>query len=371
MQMTGVQMASVIDAPALSRNGHWGTVGGLALEEAISIGSLDSAMDLFDGLTAPQMASLVSEAGVAVPAGVIEKGSQATSNYIARALTQVMEMQTVGQEAVGQESRKLESSLSQSSAQWGMNGFGGQMDAARAIQAVFAARGVDVSLYGDESFANRGALLCIGAQALEADRQGFGCDGLPGKFKVPLPLHDVLDLYRTASGKLAVETVCEAMDVWRGGGKVGEMTPFVPDSIQRVLQGSLSENAAHTLRRAVENGTVEKYANDVGEHAAIRLFGDQGIDVHAPTIKEQAETLGLAIAEPDRQRGKYMGPMVGADHRAGLVKYARSYAVELPFASLDAEQARPALGDMVRMEFKNQHIKISVTERGSSRDMGR
>lgn len=83
-------------------------------------------------------------------------------------------------------------------------------------------------------------------------------------------------------------------------------------------------------------------------------------DFNALTVRRQAEELGLVMVEPDRRRGVYAGPMVGEDHRAGLVKYAREKAVELPFSDLAVGQNRPDIGNTVRMVFREGVLMVTV-----------
>lgn len=80
------------------------------------------------------------------------------------------------------------------------------------------------------------------------------------------------------------------------------------------------------------------------------------------TVDLQAVELGLALVEPDRKRGQYVGPLVGMDHRAGLIKFARKGAVELPFKALAEGQRKPGLGDTVRLSFRAGKMEVIVKQ---------
>lgn len=83
-------------------------------------------------------------------------------------------------------------------------------------------------------------------------------------------------------------------------------------------------------------------------------------DLSTISIRRQAWNEGIVLISTDRKRGVYVGPMVGQDHRAGLVKYAREKAVELPFRELAVGQAKPKVGDTVRMAFKENNLVVTV-----------
>lgn len=95
---------------------------------------------------------------------------------------------------------------------------------------------------------------------------------------------------------------------------------------------------------------------------------DEIFDPQALTIQEQAAERGLAIIKPNTQRGMYAGPMVAEDYRACLIKFANEMAVELPFWVLDGVQARPRLGDLVRLNFLQGEAIVSIGERVTKRE---
>lgn len=365
LALTGVSPSL---GPVVGINGEWGTAGGMALRESLSRGSLHGVMDVLDGLTSRDMANVLHEAGFAVGESAIERGRDAV---LADVQQDVIE--AVNKRVDGFQLRAAAHGLERPpsfAAKHIDAGFRGNRDAVAAIQKVLAAKGVTVEPLGDAFVNERGSLLCFAGQALEKGVQGFGFDGVPGKYDVPCTMRDVVDLHQAAAAAVAVESVCEAIDVWRVGNKVGDISHWVPDSVQRALQGSLSENSARMLSRAVSEGTIAQYAAEAGLHAITQTLAEHGLDVNALTIEQQAETLGLALVEPDRQRGRYVGPVVGADHRASLVKYARGNAIEVPLAELAKGQTRLQLGDTARVEFNKGDMVVKVAER-ESRSVGR
>lgn len=82
------------------------------------------------------------------------------------------------------------------------------------------------------------------------------------------------------------------------------------------------------------------------------------------SVEQQAEQMGLVMVNPNRQRGQYVGPVVGMDHRSALIEFARGKAVELPLEELTVGQERPEFGRMVRMKFKNGALVVSMAENG-------
>ena len=346
--------------PALALNGEWGTAAGIAVRESLSRGSLDGVMDVLNGLEGRQLANVLGEAGFPVREGVVERGREAILIDVQMALIKAVEQRVDGFELQADREASVEANFA-AKEEW--SGLGGAPQAMQAIQRVFAATQVDVDFIGTAPAMERGALLCIAGQAMEAGVQGFGFDGVPGKYEVPCPMRDVVALHEAAAAAVAVETVREATDIWRAGGKVGELSHWVPDSVQRILQGGISENAARTLIHAVDDGVIARYAAESGLHTITQVLAERGLDINAPTIEAQAEMIGLDLVEPDRERGKYAGPVVGVDHRAGLVKYSRTNGIEVPFSTLAKDQGRLQLGDRVRVDFNRGSAVVKVAAR--------
>lgn len=86
-------------------------------------------------------------------------------------------------------------------------------------------------------------------------------------------------------------------------------------------------------------------------------------DHNAPTVRMQAESLRLTVIQPDLERGHYVGSMVGQDYQGALIKFATGKAIELPFLWLAAGQARPKMGETVRMKFMKGELLVSVEVR--------
>lgn len=351
-------------APVIGLDGAWGTAEGCAVRESLAHGSLDGVMDVLDRLDAPALADVLREVGFPVAESAIERGRDAVLASVQSVLIEAVERHVDGYEVCADRPSRTLSRTTQTPAA----GFGGNPAAVDVIQRVWASRSVEVDLLGDLVPAQRMSLQCIAAQAMEAGLLGFGFDGLAGKFKVPFGLHEVVALHEVAAASVAVESVREGIDSWRHGGRVGEMSRWVPDSVQRVLQGSLSEEAAQVLARSIDDGGVARYAGDAGAHTIAQTLAEKGLDINAPTIEMQAETLGLVIAQPSSRRDKYVGSVVGADHRAALVKYARGLAIEVPFTALGEDQERLNLGDMARIDIREGTMTIHVV--GSELNQG-
>lgn len=90
------------------------------------------------------------------------------------------------------------------------------------------------------------------------------------------------------------------------------------------------------------------------------------VEAHVPSIATQAKALELVVEEPNRVRGLYIGTVVCLDHRAALIQYRTHSAIELPFAALAEGQARPRIGDNVRMAFKGGALVTSVAVSSSN-----
>lgn len=86
-------------------------------------------------------------------------------------------------------------------------------------------------------------------------------------------------------------------------------------------------------------------------------------DHNAPTVRQIAEMQELKMIQPDFQRGQYAGPMVGNDYQGALIKFAMGKCIELPFLWLAAGQARPKMGETVRMKFMKGELEVSVAVR--------
>lgn len=84
-------------------------------------------------------------------------------------------------------------------------------------------------------------------------------------------------------------------------------------------------------------------------------------DPKALIVEKQAAERGAVIVIPNTDRGSYAGRMVGRDYRSGLIEFARGKCIILPFKELAEGQYKPAVGDMVRMEFKSGSLTVFVS----------
>jgi hypothetical protein len=249
--------------------------------------------------------------------------------------------------------------------------FDGDFAAAREVQGVLQCSSVSIDVLGSAAPGDRGSLLLVASQAMKNGVQGFGFDGLPGKYEVALSMSALVDLHRQAAVAVAVESTKASLGVWANGDKVSALDDWVPDSVQRLLLGSVSSGAALTLVDAIDSGSIARHAGDIGVHEYTALLAEQGLNVDALTVDQAAYEFGWSIKDPDRSRGQYFGPVVALDHRASLVKFTRTDVVELPFASLAKEQARPVLGDVVRLDFKGGQLSVNVAGKSGRESVGR
>lgn len=240
-----------------------------------------------------------------------------------------------------------------------------------AIQSVLSSDLVQITLLGDEVPDERSSLLFVAGSALQKGLQGFGFDGIPGKYVVSLSMAEVAALHKSAVREVALESARSALGVWANGGKVSHVSEWVPDSVQRLLHGSLSMVTASAVVNAIEGGMVGKHAAEFGEHSFARLLAEMGFNVKADTIDVQAKGLGLDMVSPNTDRGQYVGSVVGIDHRSALIKFARDKGIGLPFNALGDEQDRPVIGDTVRMKYKADKLVVSMAERTRHEGIGR
>lgn len=343
---------------------------GEAFQDSMYLGDADQVMSLFKTLDAQGLAGVLNNAGFYVDDSLVESGRNAVFLSVKSDIEAALELKVDGhglkQVRQGFAAKDLGTSLNFDPAD-----FDGDSEAAKVIQGVLRSSAITVSLLGTAKANERPVLLNIAGQGLSIGRQGFGFEGVAGKYAVPLSLREVVDLHKTAARALAVETTGVALNHWANGGKVGDLGELVPDSVQRHLQGGISLVAAKAVVAALEDQTIVKHAGDKGVHAITSLLAAQGLDVSAKTIQEHAVDLGLTIKEANRDRGNYFGPVVAADHRAGLVKFAVSSALELPFADLPVNQERPKVGEPVRVGFKDGAMSVSIVGRPGREGVGR
>jgi hypothetical protein len=345
---------------------------GSVLRDCLLRGSGQAIMDLFGPMNAAGVAAALREVGFAVSPAVVVAGRSAVFNSVKNDLGAALDLQVDGyglaklraSSRLGRNTFAAKATTPAAALDFSPRDFDGDVEAARVIQSLLRAASVSVSILGRAPARERGSLLLIAGQALAKGVQGFGFDGLPGKYQVPLAMADVHDLHQHAAVAVAEASVRTGLKAWASGEKVGELNTWVLDSVQRLLQGSVSLNGAQALTYALASGGVGRHASEVGAHKSVALFAGQGLDVNALPIEAQAVTLGLTLKEPNRIRGQYYGVVVAADHRAALVKVSRADVLALPFTALPNVAKNPAVGDSVRVGFKACVMAVNVVERG-------
>ncbi len=335
--------------------GAWGTAGGLAVKESLSLGSMVGVMDVLHSMDAVGIAATLREAGFSVTPGVEERGVAAILTAVDQDLKEAIRLRVSGNELAGAGSPSFAAKVAMVSDM-------GVGDALQEIRAVMRAPAVVVDFVGDAAVGGRVSLAMIAGQALSKGIQGFGFEGVAGKYEVPMTMNEVSALHKFAAHDVALEKARAALGVWAGEGRVGVMDDLIPDGVQRLLRGTVSVESAAAIVDAIEGGRLGQFASEVGSHTFSRLLMDQGYDVNAPTVDAQAAALGLTMITPDIERGQYYGPVVGGDHRAALVKSSRDKAVDLPYVKLADGQEKPGLGEMVKMKFTGGELTVSLAK---------
>lgn len=364
--------------------GQWGTAGGVALQDSLSRGSALGVMDVLHSMDVNGVAATLREVGFAVSPEIEARGTVAVLADVQRDLNDAIELRVDGR---GLAAARANLFASVAGPEAGVNsfaakerradrvvdsapgtplGFAGNLSALQVVQRVMGSKTVSVDLLGDAEVGERTSLALIAGQAMQKGIQGFGFEGVAGKFQVPMTMQEMAALHKAAARDVAIEAARGALGVWANEGRVGEVVEWVPNSVQRLLHGSVSVESAAAIVSAIQGGEIGQHGEAAGAHAFSRLLAEQGYDVNAPTVAEQAEKLGLTVIEPNTERGQYFGPVVGKDHRAALVKSSREAAVDLPFSALPPGVERPEMGDMVRMRFTKGELAVSVQEK--SRD---
>jgi hypothetical protein len=366
--------------PVPGKDGMWGSAGGLALRDSLARGSAAGVMDLIKSMDVHGVAIALREAGFDVDHQSIQGGRATVFASVKADLEEALEARVNGFELQSWRTRSRsgandlafgEKGIHSDELTFKANEFDGDVQAARAIQRVMRAGNIYVDVLGEQMHTERASLRLIAGQGLKQGVQGFGFDGLPGKYQVPLSLVDVVDLHREAAQSVAIDSARAGLAAWAAGEKVSELSDWVPDSVQRLLHGTVSLAAAQAVVQAIDGGSIARHASEIGAHSITGLLGAQGLDVNAPTIAEQAEELGLKVKDPERTRGQYFGTVVAIDHRAALVKYTRTEAIELPFAALSKAQDKPAMGEALRVSFKNGAMNVGSPARQAHKTVSR
>lgn len=358
-------------SPTVGKDGVWGSAGSHALRGGLQRQSPRAVMDLLKSMDAQSMAQVLRETNFKVDEKLVARGRAAVFESVKgdlqAALTKgvdgsgLRKVEVGGQrETTGQGSKEVARPHVAAD-----NDFPGDHRAAELIQAVLKAPLVRVATLGDQPLPQRAALQMVAAQALQKGVLGFGFDGLPGKYAVPAPMADVVELHRQAAIEVATQTTRAGLLAWASGAKVTGLSEWVPDSVQRLLHGGVSQDAAEIVVSGLTSGSIARHAQEYGLHGVANLLAASGLDPNAPTVGELAQEMGLQIKEPDRERGQYFGTVVAQDHRASLIKVKRDEAIELPFAQMPG--ARPRIGEALRLGFKAGTLSVSSKSAGLER----
>lgn len=357
--------------PVFSADGALESAGAVALRASLRRGSSMGVSDLLSSMDSAGVNQTLRGAGFQVPASAAEQPRAQVIATIRSDLNKALALKTDGFGlSSGRELDNVrnewvhEASQADADTDFADSEFSGDMsaDAARVIQRIMGASSVTVELLGPATAGSRGSLLLIAGQGLEKGIQGFSFDGIEGKYKVKLSMNELLELHCDAAQAVALESARAGLAEWASGTKLAPLSEFLPDSVQKHLHGKVSLASAEAIVGAIENGAVAQRARDVGEQTFKALLTAQGLDVHAKTIEQQAEDVGLVLQDPDYVRGQYFGPVVGEDHKASLVKVTRSDALALPFAALSPGQERPKLGEAVSMAYEAGALTVNVAK---------
>jgi hypothetical protein len=327
------------------------TAGSAALKVALEGKSASGVMGVLDGLAAADMAEVLKHVGFAVPDAALATGRQGVFNAVKEDLQAALQRGLDGHGLQAQRGHRNERDE-------------GVDTAVALIRAVMASPKVSVMPLGDTQVAQRAALQMIAAQGLRKGHLGFGVEGAPGKFELDASLPELVQIHSQAAEAWADLTARAALVSWSQGAALGELSDWIPDSMQRLLNGSLTVESAERMVTSLNEGVVGRYASDRGAVMATDLLAQQGLDANAPSVEQQAREQGLRIKEPDRLRGQYFGAVVGQDHRSALIKVNRDEAVILTVREMDGQ--RPDIGSNVRIGFKAGVLSIShkSAERG-------
>lgn len=339
-------------------DGVWSSAGAHAMRAALKEQSAKGVMDLLKPMDAQGMAHVFREVGFNVDSSLISKGRKAVFDSIKLDLQKALRGPNVvaqrqpEQGPMAEKPRKTAGAVQRSS-----------QSPLQMIQDVLRSPNIEVSTFGDTPMPQRGSLQMVAGQALEKGILGFGFDGMSGKYMVPSPMREIVELHKEAARSVATLSTKAALNSWSQEQKPAPIHDFVPDSIQRLLQGGLSLEAAEVVVGALESGSIANHAQEIGDVAISNLLAERGLDVDAPTIQMQAQELGLSFKSMDTDRGMYFGAVVAQDHRASLIKVNKNEVIELTHQQ--SSLGKPRVGEQLRIEFKAG--ALSVTSRNAER----
>jgi hypothetical protein len=356
----------------LPRSGSTQTVV-MALKSALEQGSADRVSALLKAMNAQTMAITLRAVGFDVDPALAAHGRNAifaeVRHNIQAALAQKVDGYGLSGKAKPAGAMQdgpftfAAKAMPQASVAIDASNFKGDLEAAKAVQGILQASSVRVDVLGDALHTERDALLMIAGQGMKRGILGFGFDGVPGKFEVSLPMTAVAELHGAAAEAVAVESAKTGLQAWSAGERVVGLSDWIPDSAQRLLQGSASLDSAKAILHTIESGAIAIHAKEIGVHVITKLFAEKGLDATAPTVEMQAASMEFEVQQPDRERGRYFGTVVAQDHRASLIKTTRTSAIVVPFSEMPAGQERPVPGSAIRIEFQKGTMNVSQSGR--------
>ena len=337
------------------RDGVWASAGAHALRVALKDKSSHRVMDLLRPMDAYGMAQVFREVGFSVDSATAAKGRSAVFESVRSDLQKALHgpAKASQQQAAAKAPATVNPSIRRTT-----------QSPLEIIQGVLRSPNVVVSTFGDTPMPHRASLQMVASQALEKGLLGFGFDGIPGKYMVAASMKEVVELYKEAAKSVATLSTKAALQYWSREKKGAAIHEFVPASIQRLLQGSLSFEAAQIVLGALDSGSISTHAEEIADVGISNLLAARGLDVDAPTIQMQAEEMGLRFKRLDMNRGIYFGPVVGQDHRASIIKVNKDEVIELSHQQLPT--GKPRVGVQLRIEMKAGALSVSErnTERG-------
>lgn len=244
-------------------------------------------------------------------------------------------------------------------------------DAAANIQKILKSPYIEIELLGGEALPGRHALQFIAGQSLKSNLHGFKYEGFDGKYEIKnAGMEQMVELHSEAARSIALESVRFALGEWTDGKKPGPLSDYVLESVAKEFRSSLNINSAMKIISALQDGSVGDHAAKLGRFEYGQIMRQMGIDIEADSVGVQADKIGLAIARADLARGEYIGPVVGADHKSLLVKYAREKAIVIDKRDIDSGREFN-IGDELHIQYKLGKMSCNLNNnRGKSVQRG-
>lgn len=370
-------MAEVIthpQTPVAQRSRQQNVEGATAIREALKAGATHDLMRVLQSLDARAMARALSEAGFTVSnVGTRSEMFDQVKSDLAMALA----IRGDGYDLITHRELSVPNESAATRIREAKPGrltsgeLRGDARSVQGIQEVFMSERVSVSLLGELPHVQRDALLMLAGQAMQRGLLGFGFDGIDGKYQLPLRMEQVVELHSAAAAAVAIEEAGRGLAEWAEEKHRRDMSDWLPDSVQRLLSGPVSLDAAEAVIHTIETGSIARHASEKGQHTIESLLVERGLDVHAPTVERQASDLGLEIKEPDRERGRYFGTVVGQDHRALIIRNTRNTGIVIPHSELPRDASKPGLGTPVRVSFQSGAINVVWDNREKTAPLAR